>query len=150
MRAACSLASWTARSAVRWASTRVLRKASSLPPASDAAASARWARSTAWRSRSCMHLEAGGYLLEEMVDILGVIAAHLLAELDLTQRLGRDVHGAMLVRVEAGVRDRGPDRYNRASTLLTINSTTMNATRKDRSNIPTGGSPAETAPAPVR
>ncbi len=52
IRAACSRASWTARSAVRWASRRVRRRASSLPPASVAACSARWARSMAWRSRS--------------------------------------------------------------------------------------------------
>ena len=51
------------------------------------------------------HLHAGGHPLEELVDILGVIAAHLLAELDLPQRLGRDVHAAIVVRPPSRTRD---------------------------------------------
>ena len=93
MRAACSRASWTARSAVRWARTRVLRK--------RLVAASRLGRG-GFGPLGPLHglaqpvlqdLEAGGHLLEEVIDILGVVAPHLLAELDLTQRLGRDVHG---------------------------------------------------------
>ena len=103
-------------SAVRWASTRVLRKVSSLPPASEAAASARLGPLQRLAHPVLHDLEAGGYFLEEVVDILGVIAAHLLAELHLTQRLGRDVHGAMVVRVPGPIRDRC--RHQRADRTL--------------------------------
>jgi hypothetical protein len=39
-------------------------------------------------------LDAGGHLFEELVDLVRAVAPPLLAELDLTEALGRDVHGA--------------------------------------------------------
>ncbi len=50
--------------------------------------------------------ETDGDLLEELVDVLGVIAAQLLAELDLAKRLGRDVHRSMLVAPHTAGRGR--------------------------------------------
>ncbi len=46
-------------------------------------------------AESFLHgLEPGGHLFEKVVDVFGVVAAHLLAELDFTQRFRRDLHAA--------------------------------------------------------
>ena len=49
------------------------------------------------------HLDARGHPFEKLINVLGVIAAHLLAELDFPKRLGRDVHGAMVVPAPVAV-----------------------------------------------
>ena len=60
------------------------------------------------------HLEGDGNLLQELVDVLLVVAAHLLAKFDFAKRLGGNLHAAMLVGRLGAIAEPTAGRHRRA------------------------------------